>query len=100
MPYQTPQRGELEGWIHHLEGEERSNFVKMIKSMLELDPEKRKSARELLDEPWLMDDGVKDSEEVAAGIKEPSVTEDDGEVDEQIGASEDKIELEVVVKDT
>lgn len=40
--------------------EEAPKFVALIRSMLILDPEKRKSARELLDEPWMKHEYVDD----------------------------------------
>ncbi|KFY31260.1 hypothetical protein V493_01268 [Pseudogymnoascus sp. VKM F-4281 (FW-2241)] len=37
----------------NLNGKDKELFLKFIKSMLQWEPEKRKTARELLDDPWL-----------------------------------------------
>jgi len=43
----------LEESEENLEGETKKVFLLFIRSMLKWVPEERKSARELLDDPWL-----------------------------------------------
>jgi hypothetical protein len=43
----------LEESEENLEGETKKAFLLFIRSMLKWVPEERKSARELLDDPWL-----------------------------------------------
>lgn len=43
----------LENWIESLEGEDKARFVAFLKSVVVIDPERRKFAKELLKEPWL-----------------------------------------------
>jgi serine/threonine-protein kinase SRPK3 len=49
------QRGQLDDQISSLEGQDKTNFMNMLRNMMMIDPQQRKSARELLDEPWLKD---------------------------------------------
>ncbi|KFY92746.1 hypothetical protein V500_04049 [Pseudogymnoascus sp. VKM F-4518 (FW-2643)] len=43
----------LEAAEENLDGKDKELFLNFIKSMLQWEPEKRKTARELLDDPWL-----------------------------------------------
>lgn len=43
----------LENWIESLTGEDKEEFVALLKSMMKIDPHDRKTAKQLLDEPWL-----------------------------------------------
>ena len=45
----------MEGFMKNpeLTGREKSNFLKLLNSMLKLNPEERPSARELLNSEWL-----------------------------------------------
>ena len=43
----------LEGSEENLEGRNKELFLHFMRSMLRWVPEERKSARELLDDPWL-----------------------------------------------
>lgn len=43
----------LEAVEENLEGKDKELFLNFIKSMLQWEPERRKTARELLDDPWL-----------------------------------------------
>lgn len=60
MHHREARREGLEAWVEHLKGKEMENFISMIKSMLEIDPDKRKSAKELLNELWLTEDHFED----------------------------------------
>lgn len=48
-------RTSLEEEEENLEGEEQSSFLRFIRRMLQWLPEDRKSAKELLEDPWLHD---------------------------------------------
>ncbi|OBT98009.1 hypothetical protein VE01_04008 [Pseudogymnoascus verrucosus] len=43
----------LEAMEENLEGKDKELFLNFIRSMLQWEPEKRKTARELLSDPWL-----------------------------------------------
>ncbi|KAL4783991.1 kinase-like domain-containing protein [Aspergillus varians] len=43
----------LENWIESLTGNDKEEFVNLLKSMMKIDPDGRKTAKQLLDEPWL-----------------------------------------------
>lgn len=43
----------LEGAEENLEGKNKESFLHFVRTMLRWVPEERKSARELLDDPWL-----------------------------------------------
>lgn len=43
----------LEDVEENLNGQDKELFLNFVKSMLQWEPEKRKTARELLDDPWL-----------------------------------------------
>ena len=45
----------LEGSILSLEGEDKRLFLDFIKKMLQWLPEERKTAKELLEDPWLQE---------------------------------------------
>ncbi|WEW60805.1 serine/threonine protein kinase [Emydomyces testavorans] len=42
-------------WAESLNGTEKENFLALLGSMMQIDPNRRKSAAELLKEPWLLD---------------------------------------------
>jgi hypothetical protein len=44
----------LEDSEENLEGKNKALFLQFMRKMLQWEPEKRKSARELLEDPWLM----------------------------------------------
>ncbi len=46
----------LEDSEEYLEGENKEAFLRFVRSMLQWDPEKRKTAKELLEDPWLQGD--------------------------------------------
>ena len=48
----VPQNS-LENSENYLGGKEKEAFIRFIQKMLQWDPEKRQSARELLADPWL-----------------------------------------------
>lgn len=52
----------LEAEEENLEGEEKEKFLKFMRKMMQWRPEDRKSARSLIDDPWLVpeviDEGV------------------------------------------
>ncbi|KAL2063945.1 hypothetical protein VTL71DRAFT_4439 [Oculimacula yallundae] len=50
-----PDGQSLELWETRLEGENKDMFIQMMKSMLTWKPEDRKTAKQMLDEPWLKD---------------------------------------------
>jgi serine/threonine protein kinase len=50
---EIPRAEPLEKYVSQIHGKEKENFLHMIRNMLLVDPNDRKSARELLDEPWL-----------------------------------------------
>ncbi|KAH7317827.1 kinase-like domain-containing protein [Rhexocercosporidium sp. MPI-PUGE-AT-0058] len=54
MPIEK-ERG-LESFESRLEGENKKMFLQMMKGMLAWRPEDRKTAKQMLDEPWLKDD--------------------------------------------
>lgn len=45
----------LEDWVESLSGSDKEEFVSFLKSMMKIDPDERKTARQLLDEAWLED---------------------------------------------
>ncbi|RDL36461.1 uncharacterized protein BP5553_05813 [Venustampulla echinocandica] len=45
---------QLENWVQHLDGEEKVAFVAFLRVVMAIDPEKRRTAVELIDEPWLL----------------------------------------------
>jgi serine/threonine protein kinase len=57
--YNDPERlpllpsSSLEAAEENLIGKDKELFLNFIKSMLQWEPEKRKTARELLNDPWL-----------------------------------------------
>ncbi|KAL2752046.1 hypothetical protein ACRALDRAFT_1058852 [Sodiomyces alcalophilus JCM 7366] len=48
-----PQDASLENSVTHLEGEEKEKFLAFIRGMLQWRPEDRKTAAQLLNDPWL-----------------------------------------------
>lgn len=48
-----PTDASLEGSVRSLDGEEKKMFLKFARKVLQWLPEDRKTARELLDDPWL-----------------------------------------------
>ncbi|KFZ19035.1 hypothetical protein V502_03865 [Pseudogymnoascus sp. VKM F-4520 (FW-2644)] len=44
----------LEDWVVNLVGEEKEAFIAFLRTVMVIDPEKRKTAAELVDEPWLL----------------------------------------------
>ena len=53
----------LEAEAKALEGNEKAEFLRFLRRMLHWQPEKRASARELLQDPWLIPDSDSDSDE-------------------------------------
>lgn len=47
------QKTKLEDMEQRLEGEDKEKFLDLMKAMLQWRPEDRKTARELLEHPWL-----------------------------------------------
>ncbi|KAK9367916.1 kinase-like domain-containing protein [Lipomyces kononenkoae] len=48
----------LENWIESLTGDDKEEFIKLLTSMMKIDPDDRKTAKQLLDEPWLQHTGL------------------------------------------
>jgi serine/threonine-protein kinase SRPK3 len=44
----------LEDWVENIDGEEKEAFIAFLRTVMVIDPEKRKRAAELVDEPWLL----------------------------------------------
>lgn len=53
-PFPLPEAF-LEDWVESLSGRDREEFVLFLKSMMKIDPDERKTAKQLLGEPWLKD---------------------------------------------
>ena len=51
-----PENLTLEGSVLSLERKDKEEFLNFVPKMLQWLPEKRKSAKELLEEPWLRPD--------------------------------------------
>jgi serine/threonine protein kinase len=49
----TPKDFNLESTVTSLEGDERDEFLNFVRKMLRWLPEKRPTAKELIDDPWL-----------------------------------------------
>ncbi|KAL5342160.1 kinase-like domain-containing protein [Aspergillus crustosus] len=43
----------LENWIESMTGKDKADFVNFLKSLMQIDPDGRKTAKQILDEPWL-----------------------------------------------
>lgn len=43
----------LENWIESLDGNDKEGFVRLLKSMMKINPDDRKTANQLLDESWI-----------------------------------------------
>jgi serine/threonine-protein kinase SRPK3 len=43
----------LENWIESLGGKDKEEFVQLLKTMMKIDPNDRKAAKQLLDESWV-----------------------------------------------
>ena len=52
-PLEIPNRLSLEDSEENLEGSNKELFLRFLRSMLRWVPEERKTAKELLDDPWL-----------------------------------------------
>jgi serine/threonine-protein kinase SRPK3 len=52
-PELIPDRYSLEDSVKSLEGEEKQHFLNFIKKMITWWPKDRKTADELLEDPWL-----------------------------------------------
>jgi serine/threonine-protein kinase SRPK3 len=53
----NPERkgtAQLEDWVVNLNGEEKVAFIAFLRIVMVIDPTKRKTAAELIDEPWLL----------------------------------------------
>lgn len=50
---EVPKDTSLEKSVHYLEGKEKQAFLKFVRGMLQWRPEDRKTAKQLLDDPWL-----------------------------------------------
>ena len=44
----------MDGLEKRLAGEEKEDFIRFMRSMLKWLPEERKTARQLLEDPWLL----------------------------------------------
>lgn len=44
----------LEDWVINLGEEEKKAFVAFLRAVMVINPEKRRTAAELVDEPWLL----------------------------------------------
>ena len=44
----------LEDWVVNLDGEEKEGFIAFLRAVMVIDPKKRRTAAELVDEPWLL----------------------------------------------
>lgn len=47
----------LEDWVENSNGVEKETLIAFLRAIMVIDPNSRKTARELLDEPWLMSHG-------------------------------------------
>ncbi|GIK05193.1 hypothetical protein Aspvir_009296 [Aspergillus viridinutans] len=56
-----PHNLKIEDTVDTLEGEQKSQFLSFAKKMLRWLPADRKTAKELIEDPWLSDDSIKDS---------------------------------------
>lgn len=45
---------QLEDWVQHLDSEEKVDFIAFLMAVMVINPKQRKTAVELLDEPWLL----------------------------------------------
>jgi serine/threonine-protein kinase SRPK3 len=45
---------QLEDWVQHLDSDEKVALIAFLKAVMVIDPKKRKTAAELIDEPWLL----------------------------------------------
>lgn len=43
----------LENWIESLDGNDKEGFVRLLKSMMKINPDDRKTVNQLLDESWI-----------------------------------------------
>lgn len=53
-----PVAFDMESSVLSLEGKDKDEFLKFVQKMLQWLPEKRKSAKELLEDPWLSPDSM------------------------------------------
>lgn len=57
-----PDTGNLADSVLFLEGQEKEKFLKFVRKMLQWLPEKRHSAKQLLDDPWLQPESIAKSD--------------------------------------
>lgn len=53
-----PDAFKIRDSVPSLEGKDKEEFLIFVQNMLQWLPEKRKSAKELLEEPWLCPDSI------------------------------------------
>ncbi|KAL9133445.1 MAG: hypothetical protein Q9175_005381 [Cornicularia normoerica] len=53
-----PDSFNMDGSVLSLEGKDKEEFLNFVQKMLQWLPEKRKSAKELLEDPWLCPDSM------------------------------------------
>jgi len=56
----------LERWVECINGEEKARLLRVLRSMVMIGPKPHKTARSLLNEPWLMNQALL-SQEVLGG---------------------------------
>ena len=56
-----PRDRSLEDTVPSLQGEEKRRFLEFVMQMLQWLPENRKTARQLLEDPWLSDESIRNS---------------------------------------
>lgn len=54
-----PHNLKMEDTVNSLEGEQKVQFLSFAKKMLQWLPENRKTAKELIQDPWLSDDSIR-----------------------------------------
>lgn len=54
-----PRDLKIEDTVNCLQGEQKSQFLSFARKMLQWLPEDRKTARELVEDPWLSDESIK-----------------------------------------
>lgn len=52
----SPTTFNFENTLSHVQGEEKSMFIKFIKRIVTWNPDERSTAKELLQDPWLYEE--------------------------------------------